>query len=69
MGDFTHTKLWQITLASQRHPDSEDRARGRLRETYCKFRDRAKLLAGEIARDLPDYTVHDITHRCIVGIG
>lgn len=62
MGDFTHTKLWQITLASQGHDDSEDSTRERLRTTYLRFRDRAELLAGEIDRDLPDYTVHDVTH-------
>ena len=62
MGDFTDTKLWQITLALQGHDDSEDITRERLRTTYLRFRDRAELLAGEIARDLPDYTVHDVTH-------
>lgn len=62
MGDFTHTKLWQITLAPQGHDDSEDITRERLRTTYLRFRDRAESIAGEIARDLPDYTVHDVTH-------
>jgi hypothetical protein len=37
-------------------------ARERLRHAFVQFRDRAKLLAAEIARSLPDYTVHDITH-------
>lgn len=62
MDDFTRTKLWQITLAPQGHDDSEDITRERLRTTYLRFRDRAESLAGEIACDLPDYTVHDITH-------
>ena len=62
MGDFTHTKLWQSTLAPQGPPDPEDTTREMLRTTYLRFRDQAELLAGEIARDLPDYTVHDVTH-------
>ena len=62
MGDFTHTKLWQITLAPQGHDDSEAITRERLRTTYLRFRGRVELLAGEIARDLPDYTIHDVTH-------
>jgi hypothetical protein len=33
-----------------------------LRASYESFRDRAALLAGEIARDLPEFTVHDVTH-------
>lgn len=33
-----------------------------LRIEYEKFRDNARLLAGEIASILPEYTVHDITH-------
>jgi hypothetical protein len=37
-------------------------AQTRLRETLFRFRERAATLAGEIHRDLPDFTVHDITH-------
>jgi hypothetical protein len=34
----------------------------RLRSSFVSFRQRAAALAGEIHRDLPDLTVHDITH-------
>lgn len=33
-----------------------------LKVEYEKFRENARLLAGEIASILPEYTVHDITH-------
>ncbi|MCD4846236.1 MAG: ATP-binding protein, partial [Methanosarcinales archaeon] len=62
MNRFENTKLWQITLAIQSEPDPEHQQRMRLRETFYSFRERAKMLAGEISRDLPDFTVHDISH-------
>ncbi|WP_375770570.1 ATP-binding protein [Archangium gephyra] len=40
----------------------EDKARTRLREAFLSFREKARLLTAEIHRDLPDFTVHDITH-------
>lgn len=64
MTEFTDTYLWMTTLDEQ----AEDKgagmreARGRLRTAYMNFRDRAKTVAGEIPRDLPDYTVHDVSH-------
>ena len=33
-----------------------------LKIEYEKFRENARLLAGEIASILPEYTVHDISH-------
>jgi hypothetical protein len=36
--------------------------RERLRSGLLRMRENAALLAGEIARDLPNFTVHDITH-------
>lgn len=56
------TRLWQATLAIQREPDLAFAARERLRSTFTKFRERASVIANEIARDLPEFTVHDVTH-------
>jgi hypothetical protein len=62
MRRFKNTTLWQKTLATQLDPDAEASNRARLRAAYDGFKDRAGLLAGEIAIDLPEFTVHDVTH-------
>jgi len=62
MNRFENTRLWQITLAVQSEPDPEHQQRMKLRETFYSFRERAEMLAGEISHDLPDFTVHDISH-------
>ncbi|MDQ1252125.1 MAG: hypothetical protein QG646_1240, partial [Euryarchaeota archaeon] len=59
--EITRTKIWQRTLASQ-EIDIDSSARDRLRNDFIKFRERAEVLSKEISRDLPDFTVHDITH-------
>ena len=58
---FEQTQIWQKTLAKQLD-DEFEKERELLRVTYDNFRDKAKTLAGEIQRDLPEYTVHDINH-------
>lgn len=55
------SSLWRSTLASA-EADSHQAERERLRASFLSFRHRANLLALEIAKDLPDLTVHDITH-------
>lgn len=62
MKRYEATSLWKNTLSTQLPPDTEEKNRSYLRSAYENFRERAKLLAGEIARDLPEFTVHDITH-------
>jgi hypothetical protein len=62
MNRFEHSGLWQKTLATQLDPDPEAQNRSRIRATYEIFRERAGILAGEISRDLPEFTVHDLTH-------
>ncbi len=59
---YQQTRLWESTLAIQAGEDRHGRERERLRSSFVSFRDRVILLAGEIHRALPDYTVHDITH-------
>jgi hypothetical protein len=59
---FETTGLWQRTLAPQCGEDPFEAQRTRLREAFMRFRAKSAELAGEIARDLPSRTVHDITH-------
>lgn len=59
---FENTTLWQRTLAIQPTNDPEEANRARLRMAYETFRERAGILAGEIAINHPEFTVHDITH-------
>lgn len=59
---FEKTKLWSNTLALQDSPDGVAADRERLRSEFMGFRRRVELLASEIHRNLPEYTVHDITH-------
>lgn len=62
MNRFEHTGLWQSTLATQLDPDLESSPRRKLRTAFESMRERSVVLASEIARTLPDFTVHDITH-------
>jgi hypothetical protein len=47
-----------VSTAADPHAD----ARARLRASYLSFKERAGLLAGEINRDFPHFTVHDGSH-------
>jgi hypothetical protein len=58
---FEQTNLWKSSIAPQT-ADTASEARERLRSSFLMFHERVALLAGEIHRELPDYTVHDITH-------
>ena len=60
MSDSEKTRLWQTSLALK--GDQFDKARTRLMQSLELFRERAAILAGEISMDLPELTVHDITH-------
>ena len=53
--------LWQQALAA-RVNDPDSRQRDRLRTAFEKVRERAQPMAEAIGKDLPDFTVHDITH-------
>lgn len=62
MGTRTNTRLWKTTLASKLPDDPAAAAGDKLRVCFESFEDRAGLLATEIHRDLPEFTVHDISH-------
>lgn len=58
---IAQTDLWAATLAS-RERDQFSSERERLRSSFSSFRERVSYLAAEIRKDIPDLTVHDITH-------
>ena len=57
----TNVKLWENSLAGTRN-DTHAAARERLRANYEACHDFSAVLAAEITRDNPSYTVHDVTH-------
>jgi hypothetical protein len=59
--NYERSALWQRTLA-ERANDPEEEPRARLRVSYRQLREKVILIAAEIARDLPDFTVHDVSH-------
>lgn len=61
MPSYDNTALWQKALSAQ-VGDSNASERDRLRNAYEKMRERARPVAETIRRDLPDFTIHDITH-------
>jgi hypothetical protein len=52
--------LWKSTLASQ--GDGLDGPREILRQSFLSFRDRVAALVSTIGSEIPNLTVHDITH-------
>src|SRR4051794_5254629 len=62
MLDFEAGGIWRRSLAPQPGEDPHAVPRAKLRAALLRFREKAALLASEIGRDLPDRTVHDITH-------
>jgi hypothetical protein len=62
MSELPQSRLFREALEPRANGDHNAAARERLRASYLDTRGRATLLAKEIARDLPDLTVHDDTH-------
>jgi hypothetical protein len=58
---YEQTALWAHTVGRQ-EADAYAKARWRLQTAYARFRENASVIAGEIHRDVPDLTVHDISH-------
>lgn len=59
MNNYQDTNTWKKMLANQ---NEHKEVCEWLKVEFEKFRDSAKILAGEVAKELPDYTVHDVTH-------
>ena len=59
---FEQTNLWKKYLAIHGNSDTDARPRENLRNAFLSFREKAAWLVGEIHKDLPEYTVHDVSH-------
>ena len=59
--DFQQTWLWQQAFLSQRSDCTKDEQEF-FRQQYLSIRDRAAQLVSRISTDLPEMTVHDISH-------
>jgi hypothetical protein len=57
---YKNTTLWQTALGQK--SDGFDSQREKLTRAYEYFRERVALLLKQIQRELPDLTLHDITH-------
>jgi hypothetical protein len=62
MDSYQQSSLWKKCLAQQQGDDPYGVARDRLRLAFIQTRAAVKPLVNEIAKELPDLTVHDITH-------
>ena len=61
MPEFKESRLWKESLGCSSQDETSNFREG-LRKEYDDFRKHAEYLAGEIARSLPDFTIHDISH-------
>jgi histidine kinase/DNA gyrase B/HSP90-like ATPase len=61
VSSFEATTIWQSAFAGK-SGDQYSEERSFLRGAFLKFRERVSLLVSVIAKDLPDLTVHDISH-------
>ncbi|EGW21506.1 HD domain-containing protein [Methylobacter tundripaludum] len=60
MKEIENTGLWKRSLGAQ---NSENvREYERLKTSFCTFRERASQLVSRISSDLPELTIHDISH-------
>lgn len=62
MVDYQDSKLWKKTLAPQVLSDNYTADREYLRNSFFSFRKNCEQLAQEVAKSLPEFTIHDITH-------
>ena len=59
MTDYKDTRIWKRSIGAQGNHQNE---RNYLQIEFEKVHKNAQILAGEIIRFLPDFTVHDISH-------
>ena len=60
MNDYKQTSLWKTVFDHRQ--DGFDAQRDKLAGAYEEFRGRVSLLLAQIQKELPDLTLHDITH-------
>jgi Histidine kinase-, DNA gyrase B-, and HSP90-like ATPase len=61
MQTINSNSLWRNSIGEEKL-DSQESFRNMLLVAYENFRKNVMVLSAEIARDLPNFTVHDITH-------
>lgn len=59
--EFETSALWQAAFAD-RPKDRHAGARAALKRKFLDLREKVALLVGQIAKDIPGLTVHDVTH-------
>lgn len=59
--DFKSTTLWKKAFVDDRD-DIPKEEQERIASIYCDMREKAKTLVAKIQRDMPDMTIHDVTH-------
>lgn len=59
---FEKTSIWRRTLAERGPDDADGAARSRLRNAFLQTRAKVEPLVAEIGRQLPQLTVHNISH-------
>src|SRR5471030_772701 len=60
MDDYQLSPLWMNAFDDV--GDNFDVQRSKLKNAYMDFRSRVALLVGQIHKDMPSLTVHDISH-------
>ncbi|SDO14182.1 Histidine kinase-, DNA gyrase B-, and HSP90-like ATPase [Rhodoferax sp. OV413] len=60
--DFEKTSIWRRTLAERGPEDSDSAARSRLRNAFLQTRSHVEPLVAQIGKELPQLTVHNISH-------
>jgi hypothetical protein len=61
IGNFENTTLWQAAFGPRKN-DATVKPRDDLRAAYLAFRERVEDLTARIATDMPELTIHDISH-------
>lgn len=59
---FEKTSIWRRSLAERGPEDPDGAARSRLRNAFFRTRSHVEPLVAQIGRELPQLTVHDISH-------
>jgi Histidine kinase-, DNA gyrase B-, and HSP90-like ATPase len=60
--DFEKTSIWRTTLAERGPEDPDGAARSRLRNAFLQTRSRVEPLVAQIGKELPQLTVHNVSH-------
>lgn len=62
MEKYSNSRIWMKTLGLEGQGEIEQNGIDSLKQSYKNTREKIVQLAGEIGKDMPNYTVHDISH-------